>query len=157
MSPKAARRWATLFGLGQIRPAPGTCAALAALPAAALLTKLGGHGALLLAVAALFGLGVAASARHAPALTDADREDIVIDDLVGQWVALLVAPVNPAAYALAFIAYRVCVLTKPGPVAWAAREVGGGLGIMADDVVAGSMAGLALFTLGLVFPLFRGH
>ena len=157
MTPDRARWIATVCHIGTSGPAPGTLASFAALPAAAALTMIGGHGALVLATAGLFGLATEASAVHARTLGLADPGEIVIDEVIGQWIALLIAPVNPYAYALAFILFRWFDIAKPGPVGWADREVKGGLGIMLDDVIAGAMAGLVLFTLGLVWPLFRGH
>ena len=71
---------------------------------------------------------------------------IVVDEFAGQWLAMLplalLAPgaeLNPASLALAFVAFRVLDIAKPGPVGWADRQEGAA-GVMADDVVAGLLA-----------------
>jgi phosphatidylglycerophosphatase A len=69
-----------------------------------------------------------------------DPKECVIDELAGQWIACAFAPLSPVAYLLAFILFRAFDITKIWPVSRAER-LHGGLGIMADDVVAALMAG----------------
>jgi phosphatidylglycerophosphatase A len=157
MKDHTAQLIATVFGIGQVKPGPGTLASFAALPVAACMTAIAGHGALILLIAACFGLGVTASARHAENLGTQDPSEVVIDEVIGQWIALALAPVNPWAYGLAFVLFRYFDIAKPGPVGWADREIKGGLGIMTDDVIAGALAGLVIYGLGFAFPIFRGH
>jgi len=157
MNDAKARLIATVCGIGEAKPAPGTLASFAALPVAALTTALGGHLALMILTASVFGIGLAAASHHAKKLGLADPGEIVIDEVIGQWIALLVAPVDPYAYGLAFIFFRLFDIYKPGPVGWADREVKGGLGIMLDDVLAGAMSGMVVFTLGFFSHHFQGH
>ena len=147
MNDRSARRIATLFGLGTVRPAPGTLATLAALPAAALLHHWAGTLGVLAGASALFGLGVAASAQCIENSEILDPPEIVIDEVVGIWLALAMVPVTPLAYGLGFALFRLFDIWKPGPVGWVDANVKGGIGIMLDDVVAGAIAGLILFTL----------
>lgn len=149
MNDRSARRIATLFGLGTVRPAPGTLASLAALPMAALLHSWGGTLAVLIGASALFGLGVAASAQCIIAAEILDPPEIVIDEVVGIWLALALVPVTPLAYGLSFALFRLFDIWKPGPVGWVDENVKGGIGIMLDDVVAGALAGLVMFALSL--------
>jgi phosphatidylglycerophosphatase A len=59
----------------------------------------------------------------------------------------LPAPLNPFAYALAFVLFRIFDIWKPWPVRWADRHIHGGLGIMLDDVLAAIYAAVALLVL----------
>ena len=66
---------------------------------------------------------------------------VVIDEIAGQLCALLLLPGPSAAgLLLAFALFRVLDIAKPGPIGWLDRQ-GGALGIMADDVLAGLVAG----------------
>ena len=66
-----------------------------------------------------------------------DEPAIVIDEIVGQWVALLWVPKSLWAVCLAFLVFRFLDIVKPWPVSWADRSVPGSLGILLDDVIAG--------------------
>jgi phosphatidylglycerophosphatase A len=60
----------------------------------------------------------------------------VIDEIAGQWLVLVPAPLDPLAYILAFVLFRVFDIWKPWPVRWADHHVKGGFGIMLDDLLA---------------------
>ena len=66
-----------------------------------------------------------------------DEPAIVIDESVGQWIALLWVPRSLWVVCLAFLLFRFLDITKPWPVSWADRSVRGPLGILLDDVIAG--------------------
>ena len=72
---------------------------------------------------------------------------VVIDEIAGQWLVLLPAPLDPLAYASAFVLFRAFDIWKPWPVRWADRRVRGGLGIMLDDLLAAVYAILGLLAL----------
>jgi phosphatidylglycerophosphatase A len=80
-----------------------------------------------------------------------DPSIVVIDEIVGMWVALLLLPKTVLAYALAFILFRVFDVLKPEP-ARALERLRGGWGIMLDDVVAGAYANLGAHLLLLIIP-----
>ena len=101
-----------------------------------------------------------------------DDGRIVIDEVAGQLLALTPvlalgavargagvawlasgAPVWWWLVVTAFVAFRVFDIAKPGPVRWAERRFEGGLGVMADDLVAGGLAALAMIVLGYVLLL----
>ena len=73
-----------------------------------------------------------------------DSGAIVIDEVAGQWIALLFVPLDPLLYGAAFLLFRVFDIVKPFPANWADREMKGGLGVMADDLVAGIYALIVL-------------
>ena len=136
---------ATWFGSGLLRVAPGTCGSLAALPFAAGMVFLGGPWLLGAATAAAFAAGLWASARYVEAAGQADPGAVVIDEVVGQWLALVALPLDPVLYLLAFLAFRLFDILKPWPVGWADRRLHGGFGIMADDLLAGLYAGAVAY------------
>lgn len=139
---------ATWFGSGEIRPASGTWGSLAALPFAFGLAWLGGPMLLLAASAAITGIGIYVSKRYSEATNSHDSGRIVIDEVAGQWLALVVAPLNPAAYAAGFVLFRLFDIVKPWPASWIDKRLGGGSGIVLDDVVAGLYAAIVLTAIG---------
>ncbi|WP_457574514.1 phosphatidylglycerophosphatase A family protein [Desulfolithobacter sp.] len=76
-----------------------------------------------------------------------DRGDpglVVIDEIVGQLIALAMAPAHPLAALAGFALFRFFDILKPFPVSWLDQHIHGGLGIMLDDVMAGIYAFLVL-------------
>jgi phosphatidylglycerophosphatase A len=85
----------------------------------------------------------------------ADDGRIVIDEVVGQLLALAPVPLlapdaprSPLLLATGFFAFRLFDIWKPGPVRWAERRFEGGKGVMFDDVCAGLLAGACVALLG---------
>lgn len=139
---------ATWFGCGLLPGAPGTWGSLAALPVAWVIVMLGGPLGLIGAVIAAFSIGIWAAGRYSQAAGLKDCQNVVIDEVAGQWLALVFVPLDPAAYFAAFILFRICDVFKPWPANWADRNVPGGFGIMLDDMIAGTYA-LILIQTGL--------
>ena len=138
---------ATWAGAGFLPGMPGTWASAAALPFAWVLVLLGGPWLLVAAAAALFAVGLWASARYMAITKVHDPGPVVIDEVVGQWLTLAFIPLNPWAYILGFFLFRVFDVLKPWPVGWVDRRVGGAFGVMIDDVLAAVYAGIALYLL----------
>ncbi len=139
---------ATWFGSGLLPWAPGTWGSLAALPFAAALAWLGGPWALSIATIVSFIVGVWASQRYAQAIDKKDPGSIVIDEVAGQWLAILPIATTFWLYPVAFLAFRLFDITKPWP-ARNAENLPGGMGIMADDIIAGFYAGIVVWLLSL--------
>jgi len=138
---------ATGFGTGFLPRSPGSWASLLALPIAWAIVRLSGVAGLAIATGLAFALGWWAAATVAKATGANDPAAIVIDEIAGQWLVLLRAPLDPLAYALAFVLFRIFDIWKPWPARWADREVKGGLGIMLDDLLA------ALYAVALLWGL----
>jgi len=134
---------ATLFGIGRVRTAPGTAASLVALPVAFGLATVGGRVSVLLAAVFVTALGGWACEHYVRETGTKDPPECVVDELAGQLLALSFAPRGILAYVLAFALFRALDIWKPGPIA-AAERLPGGLGVMADDVLAGLLAGLVV-------------
>ncbi|CAA6603352.1 Phosphatidylglycerophosphatase A [Rhodospirillaceae bacterium LM-1] len=148
MAPLWAFALATWFGIGKLRPAPGSWGSLAALPLAWGLWSLGGEWLVGLGALAVFALGILASEFYRKATLREDPSEVVIDEVAGQLLALALVPPGLLAYALGFLFFRGFDILKPGPIGWADRKIKGGLGIMLDDLMAGVAAGLLLYLLG---------
>jgi phosphatidylglycerophosphatase A len=147
----AARLLATAGGAGYSPLVPGTAGSAVGVLSFWALTGLSPQ-AQLVATLTLFGLGVAASSRTAASLGRKDPSIVVIDEVVGQWASLLFLPLTPATAAVSFLLFRAMDVVKP----WPARDfesLPGGLGIMADDLMAGIYANLLLRVVLLVVPL----
>ncbi len=143
---RVARAIAGGGGLGRVPVAPGTAASAAALLAGAgLLTA----SPWALPVAALAATVLGAWAVTASGVTG-DPGWVVIDEIAGQWLALLALP-RPAPLWLlaAFALFRALDMAKPGPVGWADRRRGA-LWVMADDVIAGALAAVLLLALRML-------
>jgi len=140
----------TCLGLGYARVAPGTAGSLGALAVGVILAHHHGWGHLefaLLSGAALppavWAAGVSASASG-----EKDPSWIVVDEAIGQWIALAGATShNWKSWLAAFILFRFFDIVKPPPVRQA-EKLPGGAGILADDVAAGLAAALVLFAAG---------
>jgi len=136
------------FGSGLLRPAPGTWGSVAAwvvylvalrdLPAWSLV--------LLIILGTLAGIYVCG--RTAADWQVHDHDAIVWDEWIGQWIALSGLAAWPLLWLPAFLLFRLFDIWKPGPIGWADRNCTGGLGIMADDLLAGAAACLATHMIG---------
>lgn len=131
---------ATVGGIGLLPGAPGSWASLAALPAAWLILDHFGPWALGAAALAVFALGWWAAASVIRRTGDDDPGPIVIDEVAGQFAALIPAAAEPWLFVIGFILFRIADIAKPWPVSWVDRRVKGGFGTMADDVLAGIYA-----------------
>jgi phosphatidylglycerophosphatase A len=141
---------ATVFGCGYSPVAPGTAGSLAALALAYVTNVAWGAGSIhfLVAGAALFAPAVWAAGRLAAAVGRKDPGIVVVDEVVGQWIALAGAThLNWKSWWLAFVLFRVMDIVKPPPVRQL-ESLPGGLGIVADDAMAGIYAAAVLYMLG---------
>jgi phosphatidylglycerophosphatase A len=141
--------FATWFGCGYSRTAPGTVGSLAAIVLAWLLSRIGFSRLhfLLLAFALLYpairaaGIVSAESGRK-------DPQVVVIDEVLGQWLTLTGAlRFDLLTFALAFGLFRLFDIWKPAPIRLI-EQIPGGSGIVLDDMMAGAYAALVLFLVG---------
>jgi len=91
----------------------------------------------------LFGIGIWAASRAERLLKIKDARPIVIDEIIGMWVAVLFLPYRINYLVGAFLLFRLFDIWKPFP-AEQAQRLRGGLGIMVDDVVAALYTNVAL-------------
>jgi len=136
------------FGAGMIPVVPGTFGTLAGLPLAIAVAHLG----LLAGAYVLFFfvlLAVWASGKSASALKNHDPAEVVIDETAGLLLTLFLLPATGFNLCLGFILFRLFDILKPYPIR-RLEEVGGGAGIVLDDLLAGVYGNLCLRLLGLI-------
>ena len=132
------------FGfVGYFPVAPGTAGSLAALALFAVIKWIGVPAVELSAIVAVFAIGVWAAHGTESALARKDPGVVVIDEVLGMLITLALMPLSLAGIALGFLLFRALDVIKPYPAAQL-EHLHGGLGIMADDAVAGLYAHLAL-------------
>ncbi len=149
------------FGLGAgLSPrAPGTVGTLVGIPFALAVLPLA-PVPMMLALAFLVAAGVYLCGESARLLGVHDHGGIVFDEIVGYVIACL--PLMPAlrpegqslvlGMVLAFLLFRFFDILKPWPIRWLDRHLHGGLGIMADDLLAGVFSAAVLYVGNLAYP-----
>jgi phosphatidylglycerophosphatase A len=145
---RLARLIAGFFGCGRVPVSPGSAGSFAALLIGYFLLLLPTYAlTLAILVATLGGLWAIRAAR-----VQGDPGWVVIDEVAGQWIALLglARPTVPGLLA-AFLVFRVLDIAKPGPVGWADRQKGAA-GIMADDLIAGAITAGILWAIRSRWP-----
>lgn len=141
---------ATGLYVGKIPKAPGTWGSLLAIIPWYFFKDVSVSTYLIILVAT-FVVGFFASGSAEKLLSQPDAGPIVIDEILGMFITLFLAPAHPAAWVLGFILFRIFDIWKPYPVSWFDQHIHGGIGIMMDDVVAGIYALLSLHILWYVF------
>lgn len=164
---------ATGFFSGYIPWAPGTFGSLVGV-LAYLIPGAEQEGVLLSMIIVGFAVGTVAAGKVAAAEGDllstsaefakglfqpgathvADPSIVVIDEVVGMWIALLWLPKTVLTIAVAFVAFRVLDILKPEPAQMMER-LPHGFGIMLDDVIAGIYANLATNVLSYIFTVIN--
>ena len=107
-------------------------------------------------VVGAFAAGVAIVDRVVQRHRLGDEPAIVLDEIVGCWVALLTVPKTLPWAVAALALFRLGDIVKPWPVSWADRTIKGGLGIMLDDLIAGAFVALLLLAAQLGDGLIDG-
>lgn len=155
MTTILARTIATVGGVGYAPVAPGTFGTAAAVPLAWVCAPLTWWAYALVCVAVtLVGIWAAAVADRSWGTHDSGR--IVVDEVAGYLVTMaLVDRSDPVLLLLGFLLFRAFDIAKPFPVRQIDRQLGGGSGVVLDDVVAGVMAGLVL--AGMALTDLHGH
>jgi phosphatidylglycerophosphatase A len=154
-------RFVATFGyIGHLRPAPGTWGSAVALLIGVVILRYAGFPALVLATLAATLIGFWACRRTLAGRPGDDPGEIVIDEVAGQWLALLF----PAAafwsrgwedwmpwpgWLAAFLFFRLFDILKPGPIGTADRR-GDPEGVMLDDLWAGLLGGIATLLVAAV-------
>ena len=159
------RAVATVFGVGLLRPAPGTWGSAVAVGVGVVIDRFLGFPGLAVATLAVTVLGFWACA--AVCGPGDDPSEVVIDEVAGQWIALLFPSfafwmrdfdgwMPYPGWVAAFLLFRLFDIWKPGPVGWADRR-GDAAGVMLDDLIAGVFAGIGVvIAAGVAHGLLMG-
>ena len=143
---KPSHLFAIWFGVGLIRPAPGTWGSLAALLIWYFAEFLHSSIHIVLPIFILFSWLACFQASQDS--QSKDHSSIVIDEVAGMLVALSFVAHEIIIYLCAFLLFRLFDIWKPWPISWADKNVEGGLGILLDDLIAGLFAG------GIIYAIF---
>ena len=127
----------TVFGVGCLPRAPGTWGSLATVLVVAPFLEYISIYYMVILILTIIVLGWWSAAAFVARLGREDPQEIVIDEVAGQLLALAAAPPTLIGIAAAFLLFRLFDILKPFPARWCDRNLPGGLGVMADDVVAG--------------------
>ena len=142
--PRSALHWIAFgAGAGLAPRAPGTAGTAIAIPIY-LTIAAEPIAVYALVVAVVIAVGIWVCGRTAHDLGVHDHPGIVLDEIAGFLVAMTALPFDWRWIAAGFVVFRVFDIAKPWPISLADRRVGGGLGIMLDDVMAGALACAAL-------------
>lgn len=142
---------------GLLPKAPGTAGTLAALPLGLMVLIGMGPQTLFLLSILIALVAVKSIDRYETESSSHDDKRIVIDELVGMWLALSIAPGITFAFGdlyilnnglllqiiLSFLLFRLYDIKKPSLIGRIDREAKGGWGVMGDDMLAGIAAGIS--------------
>ena len=167
----------TFFGSGLLRPAPGTWGSMAGWIVGLVILAFAGGTTLFLCAALVFVISLKIIDEYEKQVGSHDNSEIVIDEVVGVWIAMSIGASVGEVYELDFaqiisgfeasgfswlamilslVLFRVFDICKPSIIGRADRDIKGGLGVMSDDILAGFFAGLGvliIFSLMIKFGL----
>ena len=152
---------ATIFGIGYLRPAPGTWGSLFAIILAILLVEIFGLIGFIFALLSISIFGWWATSVYLKQIKTKDPSEVVIDELVGQWIAVLPIVISAFYFKLepfdlwpgwisSFLFFRLFDILKPSLIGWADEKTGA-LGVMLDDIFAGIAAAICTITLAVLY------
>jgi phosphatidylglycerophosphatase A len=108
--------------------------------------------ALAVAACVVTALGFKAAAVYQAQSGLEDAGPVVVDEVSGQWIALLACPLDPIWFLAGFAAFRLFDITKPPPARQIDRNMAGAAGVMLDDVVAGLYAAAVILAARWALP-----
>ncbi|GAA9599050.1 phosphatidylglycerophosphatase A [Helicobacter pylori] len=144
----------TLFFSGYSKKAPGTIGSLVAL-LLGLPVLIFSANTLFLAAILIGLIAIAQIDKEEEESKIHDSSYIVIDELVGMWLAMAISGLSLAGVVLSFIFFRIYDITKPSLIGKIDKEVKGGLGVVADDALAGILAGLSVLLVIHILGFFN--
>ncbi len=145
--------WLTAGGLGFLRLGPGTWGSLGALVFWWFLLSSLTWQIQLGIVAAYFLLSWRLCSVVVARLGVKDEPQIVADEVAGMWLALVWLPQSLGWALAAFVLFRLADIFKPGPIGLLDRRMHSGLGIMADDMLAGALCAALLAPMAAYWPM----
>jgi phosphatidylglycerophosphatase A len=131
------------FGSGLSPVAPGTMGTLATIPLYVWMAPLS-LPMYTLSLCVLIILSIMIAGRSAELLGVHDHSGIVIDEVCGYLVTMMFAPFAWQWVLVGFILFRIFDIAKPRPIGFMDKSIGGGLGIVVDDLMAGIYAAICL-------------
>ena len=136
----------SVFGIGFIPIASGTFGSLAGLIIGYALNLIN-YNLFFIMIPILFIFGVIASNKYQKLTGEKDSSVIVVDEVVGQLIAMMFVMDNLILVFISFIIFRIFDIFKPWPASYADTKMSGGLGVMLDDVFAGIYAAILIYLI----------
>ena len=140
----------TFFGVGFIPFAPGTFGSLAGLALGLVLISINIY-LFYFSIPILFILGIISSNIHQKTTGKKDDSIIVIDEVVGQLIAMLCVGNNISLIIASFVLFRIFDIFKPWPASYVDKNINNGLGVMLDDVFAGIYVVIVIMGMEYLF------
>lgn len=137
------KKIATFFGVGFFPKGPGTAGTIAAIPLVLLLSW-AGPVIYMVSVFLLLPVGIIAAQVYEDSVGGHDHKEIVIDEVLGFLIAMTWLPMTWQALLMGFLLFRVLDIFKPFPIGYLDRKLPGGMGVVADDLVAGLIVNIFL-------------
>lgn len=149
------KMFVTFFGLGLSPKAPGTVGTLGAVVLAFFFLQWSWlYQAILICVLAV--AGIIACQKYEDTYEVHDAGEMVIDEVVGYLISIFWLPLTWQTLLLGFVIFRFLDITKPLVIGMADRKLKGGLGVMADDILAGIVTSIFLQFLLQDYPHILG-
>jgi phosphatidylglycerophosphatase A len=155
MKQKALKAFVTWFGLGLSPKAPGTVGTLGAVVFSLLFLQWS-WWLQIVVILILAVLGIIACQMYEDEFEVHDAGEMVIDEVVGYLIAVFWLPLTWQSLLGAFVLFRVLDITKPLIIGMADKKLKGGLGVMADDILAGIVSGLVMQYVLQNYPQLLG-
>lgn len=141
------------LGIGKIPIMPGTFGTLLGIPLYFFIFELP-LWQYVVTVLCLFVIGIAICHKTASDMDSHDNPGIVFDEIVGLLVTYIALPAGWVWLIVGFVLFRLFDIWKPYPISWLDKNVGGGFGIMLDDLLAGVFAAISLQLTYMLWNLF---
>jgi len=136
----------TCGGAGRVRYFPGTFGSFIGLLLGTTIILSTSHNFFLICFFVLMVIAIFSTEEYLKTSTSPDPQEIVIDEVLGQWIAIAFIPFTPLSLLLAFIIFRFLDITKLYPIN-KIEKIKGYIGVIGDDIFAGIITSLIIITL----------
>ena len=136
----------TFGGLGNVRHFPGTVGSLAGLFLGVFIIFFFNHNIFLMSFFILTLIGIFATDEYLKSSKNNDPQEVVIDEVLGQWIAIACVPFTASSLILAFVISRILHIGKPFPIN-KIEAIIGYIGVIGDDILAGVVTAIIIISL----------
>ena len=136
----------TFGGLGNVRHFPGTVGSLAGLFLGVFIIFFFNHNIFLMSFFILTLIGIFATDEYLKSSKNNDPQEVVIDEVLGQWIAIAFVPFTASSLILAFVIFRILDIGKPFPIN-KIEAIKGYIGVIGDDILAGIVTAIIIISL----------
>jgi len=135
------------FGyIGKVKYIPGTIGSFAGLLVGAVIIKLTNYNVFMSCFFILTVISIFAVDEYLKSSKNLDPQEVVVDEVLGQWIAIAFIPFNFKSFLIAFILFRFFDISKIYPIN-KIEKIKGYLGVIGDDLFAGIITAIIILTL----------